>query len=281
MYKIVRVGIPIQTRYISKEFLHIVNEIKTNDRVIALTTVDYPENIMDNMDSISSPAGHRILNNNFSFKKYDGSLNCKCINTMGFVWFENTNGILRDVHSISQHIIDMLNNHYTQNSFDIVYMFTPGSPNYGDSITTYMSDVVDLRIVDTPSSMQISLEKMKTYVGDVQHIERKYIYEFIDRKRRFTQNQLAINKSIDGNRLNIFNCLSDNYNINDTPIMISFMRDVSNQLFDDDLFLVTTVGEEDTDLMILTINQAKELIDQFRFSSIPFTVGIISKGAIK
>jgi hypothetical protein len=95
--------------------------------------------------------------------------------------------------------------------------------------------------------------------------------------KKFTPTQLSISKQIDGNKLNVFNSLSDSYNINETPIMISFMEDISNQFSDDDVFLVTTVGETQTTLTTLTIKEAKQRIEEFRFSPIPFTVGIIKK----
>lgn len=273
MYKIIRVGIPIQTRFVSPEFLDIVNDIKTNDRVIALTTIDYPENIMDTVDSKSSPAGHKILKNNLTFKKYDGSLNCKCINTMGFVWRENFDGIRRNFPAITKCIINILNNQYIESRFATVYIFAPGSPYYGDSITKYMSQIVELSIVDTPSSMQISLEKMKTYTGNIDHNEIKHQYHL--------NKIFDLTDTIDRTKLNIFNCLSDDYGNGDIPMMIKFMRVISNQFVDDDLFLVTTVDEDDTYLRVLTVKEAKQLTAQFRELTTPFTVGVISKESIK
>ena len=70
MYKVVRVGIPIQSKFVDDKFLEVVKHILTDNGCIGITTSDYPLNGIPNMDSISSPAGHAILGKSFSFIRY-------------------------------------------------------------------------------------------------------------------------------------------------------------------------------------------------------------------
>lgn len=273
MYKVVRVGIPIQSKFVDEKFLEVINNILTDDGCIGITTSDYPLNEMANTDSISSPAGHFVLRNSLSFVRYSGELKPKVINTIGFVWDMSN----RNMKQISEYILKFIDEQYSKRSFHTVYLFTPGSPLCGDYITEHLSSITNLEIIDTPSSDLISLNKMKEYLGEVDYEFRRFHHYFLDPWNRYTPEQAIINKHIDSSKLNIFNCLSDSYNVSDVPIMVSFLEEISSKLNDDDLFLVTSINENDTDLMVLTIKEAKQRIDEFRFPIKPFTVGIIKK----
>jgi hypothetical protein len=274
MYRVVRVGIPIQSKFVDNKFLEVVKNILTDEGCIGITTSDYPLDGMSNMDSISSPAGHAVLRKSLSFIRYSGELKSKVINTIGFVW-DTSN---RNMKTISECILNLISKEHSKRAFHTVYLFTPGSPLCGDYITEHLSSITNLEIIDTPSSEQISLNKMREYLGDVDYEFRRFHHYFLDPWKRYTPEQSLINKQIDPSKLNIFNCLSDSYNIDDTPILVRFLEEISSTLNDDDVFLVTTINENETDLMVLTIKEAKHRISEFRFSKKPFTVGIIRKG---
>lgn len=274
MYKIVRVGIPIQNKDISNQFLQVIDNIINDDTCIAVTTVDYPKNIMQSMDGISSPAGHKVLADKLSFVEYKGELHKNVINTLGFIG--RFNGGVKHTTNFAQYLVNLLDDHYKLLEFKTVYIFTPGSPLYGDGITEYLLKTQNIEIIDTISSMQHSLKSMQSYLGDVDYVEQKY-HDFVDRLGNIDSR----NKYIDGNVLNIFNSLSDLYNTASNSRLELFLKHICYRFFkESDLLLITTVNEYETLLTVLTIKEMHQRIEEFRFSNLPFTVGIIKKDRI-
>lgn len=277
MYEIIRVGIPIQSAHITDEFLQVVENIKNKDDCIAITLIDYPIDIMNCTDAISAPAGYRILTKNLKFIKFENTFKPNVINTCGFVLGLPLDKLKKHNIKIVEYILSLIEDKHKELNFKTVYMFTPGSPTCGDRITECLLEKVDLKIIETVSSLDISLKSMKDFVGNLPHIERHYHYEFIDRMGRFTPEQLAINKKMDIGKLNVFNCLSDLYNVDNIPLMERFLEDVSLSFSESDLLLSCTVNEEGTDLKVFSIAEARLCIDDFRFSKKPFTIGICKK----
>ena len=69
MYEIIKVGIPLQSKDITSEFLNVVDEIKNNPECIAIATVDYSDHEMS-----IAPAGNKLLVDNLQFKQYNKNL---------------------------------------------------------------------------------------------------------------------------------------------------------------------------------------------------------------
>jgi hypothetical protein len=266
MYNIVKVGIPIQTCDVTPEFLTIINNIKTQN-CIAITTVDYCDNLTDNFihhtDTISSPAGHRIIFDNFKLHKYENKFTPKCINTLGIIW-EIAGS--KDKHDLAKNLLEILDTQYEYSKFDTVYIFSTGSPYFMDIFTEGLQLYRDIKIVDTKSSFDIAVESMHNLLGcKPDPIIRRYNFEFI----------LKNNPYIDLEKLNIFSSMSNNYKWNiDIPLVDHFFNTLNSIVDKNTTFLMVSISETNTNVMKLKYHESELIYKQQIEKNIPFIIGV-------
>ena len=266
MYNIVKVGIPIQTSNVTPEFLTIVDNIKTKN-CIAITTVDYCDNLTDNFihhtDTISSPAGHRIIFDNFKLCKYENKFIPKCINTLGIIW-EIAGS--KDKHELAKNLIAILDTQYEYLKFDTVYIFSTGSPYFMDIFTEGLQLYRDIKIVDTKSSLDIAVGSIHNLLGcKPDAIIRRYNFEFI----------LKNNPYIDLEKLNIFSSMSNNYDWKiDIPLVDHFFNTLNNIVDKDATFFMVSILENDTINIKLPYHESELIYKQQTEKNIPFIIGI-------
>ena len=266
MYNIVKVGIPIQTSDVTPEFLTVINNIKTQN-CIAITTVDYCDNLTDNFihhtDTISSPAGHRIIFDNLKLCKYENKFISKCINTLGVIW-EITGS--KDKHELAQNLLEILDTQYEYLKFDTVYIFSTGSPYFMDIFTEGLQLYRDIKIVDTKSSFDIAVDSMHNLLGcKPEPIIRRYNSEFI----------LKNNPYIDLKKLNIFSSMSNNYKWKiHIPLVDHFFNTLNSIVDKDATFFMVSILENDTINIKLPYHESELMYKQQIEKNIPFIIGI-------
>jgi hypothetical protein len=259
MYEIIKVGIPLQTKDITDEFLNIVEEIKTSKDCIALTTVDYWQGEID-----YAPGGNYFLLDNLEFKPYNDILLLNCINTMGVLW-----GDVRDIPNLVNNLIIILNNEHQRLKFKKVYILAGGSPLCGDSITLCLSRVRnDLKIVDTKSCVEVaySVSNLTT-----PWIETDYVKLCIKDGNKYIP---------DISKINIFICLQKWYEYNNVHVLNSFFKDIKQYYNGDDIFQIVNIKSETCIITTLTITSAEPLIEEL-YNSHVAVVFLVYKKELK
>lgn len=247
MYEIIRVGVPIKKQDIQKEFLDILEEIKRSKDCISVSTTYYDRSEYD-----LAPAGTEVLLNSLPVVDFFDKFQYNCINTIGFIWkLKNNDGETRDLKQIITYLNKFLDDQHKLLNFKKVYMFTPGSPNYSDSITLELRKIRDISIVNTKSSIEYAIEEMKKVVGNVEFEYRNYHTDFLERFKK--QN----NKIIHINKLNVFCCLQGGYKIDNRSIMELFFDDMSNYFNKDDIFISVHIGDPENIVIVSDFYNAR------------------------
>jgi hypothetical protein len=262
-YEIVRVGIPIRKQDISISFLEVIDNIKNRTDCIAITTVHYP-----NEDEICSPAGHKILFDNLQFIPFTGTMGYNKINTYNIWEIKNERGEHRDPFYIVQHLLSLLENQFNKLGFNRVYMFTPGSPNVYDGITTTLQRTHPVTIIDAESSIHIISRGLVALYPEFNHtVIRNYTNDFLNNT----------NKSIIKHKINIFGSIDNRRNYNTKlPMLNQFFQDLRELLDDNDIFWYCTIKNYDDSPIInqITFKEAFNNIDMFINSVDIYTYGV-------
>lgn len=247
MYEIIRVGVPIKSEGITQKFLNVLEEIKHNVDCIAVSTTNYDQSEFD-----LAPAGTSLLLKKLQVSDFNVSLKPNVINTIGFIWdVKDEFGETRNGNTIANYILNFLDEQYDKLKFKKVYMFTPGSPNYYDSITLVLKELRDISIVDTKSSIEYCIDEMKKVVGNISVDDRNYHTDFLEKYKNIN------NKNIDVNKLNVFSCLQGGYKINGNSIMKMFFDDMTKYFNEEDTFISVHIGENYNDVIVSDFRNAK------------------------
>lgn len=266
MYKIVKVGIPIQNSDITSEFLDVINSIKT-DNCIGITTVDYCDAIKDNFtyhkDTNSSPAGHRIIFDNLKFNKYHDKFILNRINTLGSIW-EITGS--KDKSELTKNLLEIIDKQYDQLKFDTVYIFSTGSPYFMDIFTEGLQLSRDIQIVDTKSSFDIAVESIHNLLNcKLEPVIRKYNGEFI----------LNNNPYINLDKLNIFSSINNLYKWKiDIPLVDHFFNTLNNIVDKNAIFFMVSILENEVIIKKMKYYEAELVYKNESEHTIPFIIGI-------
>jgi hypothetical protein len=267
MYEIYRVGIPLRDFDISNSFLEVIENIKTNNNHVGLTTVDFDKFTMEKM---TAPAGYNLLFNTFKFESFNGSLKSGIINTYGKIWdIPNESGKFRDNMFLSKQMFKFLDENYSKNKFSRVYMFTPGSPYIYDLFTNGMRRIRPISLIDAPSAITICRRDMeeKSNLGKPSKL-REYTLDFLQNaSRTITKEHINIFGSIDNTR---------NYNTN-VPMLYQFFLDIRELLNDDDIFMYTTIKLDGVHTTITTFKEAFNNYSFFANSKDILTYGVYRK----
>ena len=263
MYEIIRVGIPIRNCDITESFISIIEEIKTSNECIALTTVDYVGNLDNNPEIISSPAGHKLILKNLEFVKYNNELKFNVINTIGFIWDIKKDGQTpRDGTTVVNYLLSFLDN----NCPDLkkIYIFTTGSPHYYDMFTFFIKKIRPVSIIDTFSAIVLSLNAMREMTG-IPVIDRNYIPDFIENKN---------NNIIEGS-INLFGGISNNYKPDiKMPLIQHFFINMKQHLSPDDRFFYCSIDETGVNLKSMSFYDALNNIEYFSKPETILTYGV-------
>ena len=178
MFEIIRVGIPIRDCDVTESFKSVLADIKSNQHVRALVTVDYDGDLSQHQDWISAPAGHDLLSE-IGFSRYTGQLRPYTVNTIGFLWNRPKFG--SQALWGQQIVEDFLKFVYSRCDQDVqrVYVFTPGSPWWYDLFSQYMRHQHTMNIIDCPSSIIVARDTLQTHTGRPVRI-RHYVQDFVD-----------------------------------------------------------------------------------------------------
>lgn len=256
MYEIIKVGIPLQTKDITYDFIHVIDDIKNSSDCIAITTVDYSE-----CEINIAPAGNHFILSNLQLIPYNTKLRLNCINTLGVLW-----GGVRDIPSLVDNIITILNNENKILQFKRVYIFAGGSPRCGDSISLCLSKIVPtLKFIDTKSCIEIA------YAG----LDLKTPWEEIDYVN------LCIRKKeplvLDNTKINVFLCLQKTYTYNNIHILNKFFEDIKQYYNEDDIIKLVNIKEDTCDIISLTVASAKLIKEQLYNDTKPVVLVLYKK----
>lgn len=241
MYEIVKVGIPLQSKDITSEFLNVIDEIKNNPDCIAIATVDYSDHEMS-----IAPAGNKLLVDNLHFKQYNKNLHLNCINTMGSLW-----GVVRDIPSLINNILSILETEHKTLNFKKVYFLNGGSPFCGDSATLCLSkSISDLKFIDTKSCIEIA------YAG----LDLITPWEEIDYVNLCVRKQQDL--KLDTNKVNVFLCLQKWFEYNNIHILDKFFKEIKQYYSGDDIIKIVHIKADTLEIQTLTVNTAELIKEQ-------------------
>jgi hypothetical protein len=262
MYELVRVGVPIKSEDVSNEFLNILKDIETNSDSIAVSTTYYDMSEFD-----LAPAGTSILVDRLPIFNFEDTFKPNCINTIGFIWeLKDSRGNLRNIKEINApYLISLFNNQQKLLNFKKIYMFVPGSPTYSDSMTDCLADLMPIKIIESKSSFQHSVDEMKKIFGNVDVDSREYYKDFISGQ----------NPSINVNNLTVFSCLQNGYNTDGRSILDLFFNDMSKYFNDDAKFISVHVGDPDNIVILSDFYNARTHTKQIQNYPHMLTIGVI------
>jgi hypothetical protein len=241
MYEIIKVGIPLQYRDINTDFLNVIHDIKNNPECIAIATVDYSE-----IEMRIAPAGNQLLADNLQFRPYNKNLHLNCINTMGSLW-----GSVRDIPSLVDNILSILENEHKNLKFKKVYFLNGGSPFCGDSATLCLSKrVSDLKFISTKSGREIA------YAG----IELITPWEEVDYVNLCVRKQQDLR--LNPNKVNAFLCLQKWYEYNNIHILNKLFKEIKQYYSDDDIIKIVHIKADTLEIQTLTVNTAELIKEQ-------------------
>jgi hypothetical protein len=266
------VGIPIQKTQITSKFLQILDDIK-NGNSIGITTVDYlyptDLNVNNHVESISSPAGHKLLFNKLKFIKYEDKLTLNSINTLGFIW--NKFGHFQH-DMLTEYLINILDNGHQNLKFDNVYIFCTGSPYFENMLTQTIPKYRKMQVIDTKSSFDICVDAMCAELDETPKvIHHRYNREFINNNNHYINLEC----------LNIFSSIRDYYvpNVSTVFVVEHFFNTMDKLVHPDSIFLLCNVSEETIILKKIKYNDSKIYYKEEIKKPIPFLIGIY-KGQI-
>jgi hypothetical protein len=238
MYEIIKVGIPLQTKDITDEFLNIVKDIQSSKECLAVTTVDYWQGEIN-----YAPGGNYFLLNNLEFKPYIDTLCLNCVNTLGSMW-----GVVRDIPSLVDNMLTMFDDEHKRLKFKRVYIFAGGSPLCGDSITDVLLKKCDIKIVDTKSCIQVAIDHLniKSAYTDVD-----FVYDYIKKG----------NKYIDTSKVNVFLCLQKWYEYDNVHTLKTFFHEMKKYYNTDDIFQTVNITSETCETFKTTFGDAENYVD--------------------
>ena len=266
-YEITKVGIPIREIDVTNKFLEVVEELKISTDAVAVLTADYFGDYTTNYDYISSPAGHKILVDNFKFQKCNGTLKFNLLNTYGDLWKIKKDNISREPTAITDALLHFLDEQYKILNFKQVYILAPGSPFVLDMFTSFIPKSRALNVIDARSSIHISADAMCKHINSPKVAIRSYIDDFINKKYQGLR---------DG--VNVFGGVSNKYDHNTGIPMIShFFQELKKVLDSDDIFMYTGINEQEVTLKVLTFKEAEDKIDYFSNTNEILTYGIAKK----
>jgi len=266
-YEITKVGIPIRNVDVTHKFLQVVEKLKASQDCVAVLTTDYFGDLSTNQDYISSPAGHKILQENFVFKKCNGTLKFNLLNTYGDLWKIKKDNVSREPNAITDALLTFLDLQHNELHFKEVYIFAPGSPFVLDMFTSFIPKRRALNIIDAKSSIHISADAMSQSFNNAKISIRSYIDDFIDKKFQ------GLRQGI-----NVFGGVSNKYDHNTgIPMMSHFFQELSKLLDSDDFFMYTRINDKDVELKVLTFQQAQAQIDYFSNTNEILTYGVAKK----
>jgi hypothetical protein len=241
MYEIIKVGIPLQYKDVTSNFLNVINDINTNPECIGIATVDYSHNEM-----IIAPAGNQILLDNCEFTPYKTNLELNSINTMGSLW-----GSVRDIPSLVDNILGILQKEHNTLKFKKVYFLAGGSPFCGDSITLCLSKRInDLKFITTPSCIEIAYNALNVKT-EWQEID--YVNICIRKQQELV---------LDNNKVNVFLCMQRHYEYNNIHILERFFKQIKQYYTDDDIIKIVNITADTCDITTLTISDAELIKEQ-------------------
>jgi hypothetical protein len=241
MYEIIKVGIPLQTKDITNEFLNVIHDIKNNSNCIAITTVDYSDHEIN-----IAPAGNYMILDNLQFKPYTNNFQLNCINTMGFLW-----GTIRDIPNLVNSLITILDTEYLRLKFKKVYILAGGSPLCGDSITLCLSKIRnDLKIIDTNSCINTAYSSLNLKTPWVEH---NYVNNCIRKQ------ELLV---LDTTKINIFLCLQSTYEYNNIHILNKFFEDIKQYYNENDIIKLVNIKSDTCETISLTVAAAEFIKEQ-------------------
>ena len=238
MYDIIKVGIPLQDKDITQQFLNIIKEIQDSDDCIALTTVDYWQGEID-----YAPGGNYVLLKNVEFKPYTDTIYKNCINTMGSIW-----GGVRDLPTMVKKLLSILDDAHGKINFKKVYILAGGSPLCGDSITEYMLKLrPEMMIVDTPSCIEVAYSATNL---TTEWVETDYVKFCIKDGIKFIP---------DTTKINIFLCLQKWYEYNNIHTLNVFFDDMKSYYSPDDICKIVNIKSDICDIQTLTFASAENM----------------------
>lgn len=256
MYEIIKVGIPLQSKDITNEFIKIVEEIKNSKECIAVTTVDYWQGEID-----YAPGGNYYLLKNLEFKPYIDEINLNCINTLGSVWEPN-----RNLSKTVKKILAIFDSTYEILKFKRIYIFAGGSPLCGDYITTLLQKYrPDTKIVDTKSCIQIALEalKLNTKYNDVDFVQQIQKNEYY----------------VDTEKINVFLCLQKWYEYNGIHTMQKFFTEMKNYYNDDDIFYSVNIEDSICNIFTTSFKEAQFYTEEIYTNNKALIILLQKKGS--
>jgi len=241
MFELIKVGIPLQSKDITNEFLNVIEEIKNNPECIAVTTVDFSE-----YEMVVAPAGYKVILDNLNFKPYSNQLHLNCINTMSSLW-----GVVRDIPSLIDNILDLLHKNQKILKFKKVYFLNGGSPFCGDSATLCLSKrVTDLKFVTSPSCIDVAYSALNISVA---YVENDYVNICIRKQQDLV---------IDTTKINAFLCMQRGYEYNNIHILNKFFKQIEEHYSDDDIIKLVNIKADTCDIESLTVGTAKIIKEQ-------------------
>lgn len=241
MFEIIKVGIPLQFKDITSEFLNVINDIKTNPECIGIATVDYSYHEM-----IIAPAGNQTILDSLEFIPYKNNLKLNCINTMGSLW-----GSVRDIPSLIDNILKIIEKEYDILKFKKVYFLNGGSPFCGDSATLCLSKrISDLKFITTPSCIEIAYNSLNL---ETNWQEVDYVNLCIRKQQDLI---------LDDKKVNAFLCIQKNYEYNNIHILDRFFKQIKQYYNDDDIIKIVNIKADTCDIESLTVGTAKLIKEQ-------------------
>lgn len=266
MYEIVIVGTPIRSEHLDQKFIDCVNDVKEN-RYIAVSNGGF-----NNKEISACPAGSNYIIDNLGIEKYTGTLKYGVINDIDTLWNIKDSASFyekRDPAIVIKNLLNIFDENFNKLNFIKIYIFTSGSPNYADVITRRLKLERDITVVDTPSSIELSVDIIKPHIKpNIDYIIRNYHYDFIR----------GCDKTYDNSKLNIFNCIQFGYEVNSNKLIVeSFFSDISKFVSDDDLFFSVNIGQEKNEIIKCTFGEAKKSMLEISHYPKSLTFGICKK----
>jgi hypothetical protein len=258
MYEIIKVGIPLQTKDITDDFIKIIEEIKNSKDSIGITTVDYwPGEVA------IAPAGNSFLLNNLEFKKYSNILQFNCINTMGVLWGDS----IRDISSFVEKMIDIFNEFYKSTQIKRVYIFAGGSPLCGDAFTLCLRKIRnDLKIVDTKSCIDVALR----------YLDLPSDYEDVDYVIKIRENDYFI----DVTKVNVLLCVQKWYEENNKHTLKIFFEKIKKYYNPDDCLYTLNIKSDTCDVLTQTVEEAERSME-YIYTDLRALIMILHKKDLK
>lgn len=255
LYEIVRVGVPARKQDVTQSFLVAIENIKTKNDCIGISTVDF-NNTITKFEYLSAPYGYNHIITSLRSVPVVSDLNIGVLNTYSNVW--QIHGGKNPAESVDN-LIKYFDEQHKILSFKTLYMFTCGSPLVHDIFTNIMSTKRPMNIIDAESPIRICSNAMKDYLNTHTYL---------------IHNVNAMPEIIESNTLNVFPGISKNYGIN-----INVVFDILKTLVSEtDMFLYSNILEDGSCYVkCMSFKQALEDLSFFDNTENNLTYGIYKK----